>query len=205
MEFGINIDETASMGCDLPESDDPKVTSGAIAKGAIVRFQRIGTRGASRSATRTMLSRMMKRDKERWNIRHMNFVAYIWEGTVTQGSPVGFCAFEITLERTPRGRIRHVSFVLDLIYIVAASRGRGLGQMLAGSFDVWLSHCRVYGSRVTRRGVSVFMESEYYSTGGEKAGEIVAAHLRVFEEEHGVIPAAALGWNVREFNLEAGV
>ena len=208
MDVVMSVAEAHRCGAyDLPESEnDPRVKAGKIARGAFIRVRRIGTRGAARATTCARLKRMMRNDKEKWNLLDFNFVADIWEGDSPRGPPAGFCIFGMTTRRGPRSqRINAVCFHLSLSYVVAAKRRRGLGQMLSAAFEIWLSRCKVYGPRVRRGGVCLAFYSEYHTPGGQKCGEIVESILEALEDQCQMLPAALTGWNIADMTLEAGI
>jgi GNAT superfamily N-acetyltransferase len=202
----IDIERAQFYGAyDLPGSDDPRVIDGSRAKVCFVTVERVGIRGTPTASVEAKLRKIIAADRETWNAGEYNFVAFVWEATTCMGEPAGFKVFDIRPKRNSRGEISEVTFDARLLYIRVAQRGRGVGQLLSAAIAMWLDQCRLYWPHAAKRGIRVVYESEYYSEGGEKCGNILRSHFLYMEETNRDAELNRFGWHIREFEDESGI
>lgn len=199
-EANVTPDDFIAIGIDY-DPDSMK----DIASHSLVHVEYVAPE--KRAAVGRRLRAWIKKDSpdESWNTREFNFVAYIREGRRAGVKRAGFAIFNFTIERGRSGRIVTLSVVPELVWVTPGSRGRKLSRLLACGVNHWLAEARMYGARVSARGVRVFIYEEIYSEGGEAFGQSL---LTMFQDLEALrregMRSPALGWNIREVMHDGG-
>lgn len=188
-----------ALGYENAEPDE------ALAKEVTVLIQHVPQ--AMHDELRDQLVAWMRKGEpeERWNPRDYNFIGWVWEGESRSGNPIGFTTFNLAVERTEKGRIRHFSAEIDLVWINPESRKRRLATYLAQAIIFWFGQAKAYGRRIVNTGIRVFIYAEVYSEGGERFACMIANEFERLHDYYtdGFEPRE-LGWKVKELIDDIG-